>query len=171
MRSSTTKSRSILSLPFRFSATRVEQPASDIFDLTICMRAVAPPWYSLVSILMSSPFSKSSPSLYQENFGGGSPLHLMCQMADRFTLTDLDPAAPWSMEGLKFLCLHRCGFVSQLGHDSPALLTAMTLNWYHLPSLKPGILASSSSMVQEQLLSSVTKASNQPPNLSFFWTT
>ena len=75
-------------------------PASDIFDLTICMRAVAPPWYSLVSILMSSPFSKSSPSLYQENFGGGSPLHLMCQMAERFTLTDLEPAAPWSMEGL-----------------------------------------------------------------------
>ena len=39
------------------------------------------------------------PSLYHKNLGGGSPLHLMCQMAERFTLTDFEPAAPWSIDG------------------------------------------------------------------------
>ena len=39
---------------------------------------------------------------------------------------------------------------------------------HHLPSLSPGTLASSSSMVAAQLSSSVISASNQPPNLSFF---
>ncbi len=36
------------------------------------------------------------------------------------------------------------------GSDSPALLTAMTRNWYHLPSLSPGTRASRSSMVATQ---------------------
>ena len=69
----------------------------------------------------------------------------------------------------RFLCLQRWGLVSGEGSDSPALLTAMILNWYHLPSLSPGTLASSSSMVATQFWSSVMRASNQPPNLSFFW--
>ena len=72
------------------------------------------------------------------------------------------------MKYLRFLCRQRCGFVSKLGHDSPALLTAITRNWYHFPSLSPGTLASNSSIVAEQVESSVTNASNQPPNRSFF---
>ena len=46
----------------------------------------------------------------------------------------------------QFLCLQRCGLVCGDGSDSPALLTAMTLNWYHLPSLSPGTRASKSSI-------------------------
>ena len=72
------------------------------------------------------------------------------------------------IDSSQFLCLQRCGLVCGEGSDSPALLTAMTLNWYHLPSLSPGTRASRSSIFALQFLSSVTSASNQPPNLSFF---
>ena len=65
-------------------------------------------------------------------------------------------------ENLRFLCLQRWGLVSKLGQDSPALFTATILNWYHLPSLNPGTLASSSSIVAQQWSSLVIKASNQP---------
>ena len=70
---------------------------------------------------------------------------------------------------LRFLWRQRCGRVWGEGSDSPALLTAMMRNWYHFPSLNPGTRASNSSMVAVQLSSSVISASNQPPNLSFFW--
>ena len=73
----------------------------------------------------------------------------------------------WSF--LRFLYLQRWGLVSMLGLDSPALFTAMNLNWYHFPKLRPGTRDSSCSMVAEQLALSVTRASNQPPNESFFW--
>ena len=48
---------------------------------------------------ISSEFTRSLLSLYQENLGGGSPLHFICQIADRLTLTDLEPEAPGSMVG------------------------------------------------------------------------
>jgi hypothetical protein len=51
---------------------------------------------------------------------------------------------------LRFLCLQRCGLVSMLGWESPALLAAITLNWYHLPSLKPGTRASKSSILKKK---------------------
>ena len=118
--------------------------------------------------------------------GGGSPLHRICQNAVLPDRTVFDPAWPLSIEGAtemqdvrryileaacgysRFLCRQRWGLVSGEGSDSPALLTAITLNWYHLPSLRPGTRASSSSIVAVQFWSSVMRASNQPPNLSFF---
>ena len=69
------------------------------FAFMICNIVVEPPWYSSFCIAISSEFSRSSLFLYQENVGGGSPLHFICQIADRLTFTVLEPDAPGSMVG------------------------------------------------------------------------
>ena len=141
---------------------------------------VAPPWYSFVITVKASQELRSPwTGWVQVNTGGGSPFNTgSARMLSLLTALSLTQPGPCRLrEPLKdkghvkilwekfrllkqFLCRQRWGLVSGEGSDSPALLTAITLNWYHLPSLRPGTRASSSSMVAVQFWSSVIRASN-----------
>ena len=69
--SSTTRSRSTLSLPFLFSPLSVYVPASCIWVLKIWRMAVEPPWYSSFSTWNSSLLTICFPSFHQLKVGGG----------------------------------------------------------------------------------------------------
>uniref|UniRef100_A0A224Y5Y5 Putative secreted protein n=1 Tax=Panstrongylus lignarius TaxID=156445 RepID=A0A224Y5Y5_9HEMI len=47
-----------------------------------------------------------------------------------------------SIRGFKFLCLQRWLSVGSEGSDSPALLCALTLNWYTIFSFNPSTFTS-----------------------------
>ena len=112
---------------------------------------------------------------------------LVCQIPPWLTLT-LQPPCQWSGQGSCVLLgevlsrkkattplpcsllLYGTGTCKDVPKLSAWLLSISSRKCenHHLPSLSPGTLASSSSMVAAQLSSSVISASNQPPNLSFF---